>query len=182
MLIKAERRSIRHRRELKKLQKQCESQNNLRLWKRVKAILMYLNQRTPKEVADLLDAGLKSIYRWLSGYNTYGVDGLLEGKHPGRPSLLRKEQLEALEDIMDSGPVAYGLTTGIWTCPTVRYVIEEEFGVRYHHDHVRKILHELGFSVQRPKKTLALADSKLQQKWVRKTYPGLKKSANKSGE
>jgi hypothetical protein len=44
---------------------------------------------------------------------------------------------------------------------------------------VRKILHQMGFSVQRPAKQLALARPELQQKWVRKTYPALKKSVRR---
>ncbi|MGD1101029.1 MAG: winged helix-turn-helix domain-containing protein, partial [Terriglobia bacterium] len=54
-----------------------------------------------------------------------------------------------LSDILDSGPVAYGLDTGIWTSPMIAWAIEEEFGVVYHPGHVRKLLHHLGFSVQR---------------------------------
>jgi transposase len=37
------------------------------------------------------------------------------------------------------------------------------------------LLHALGFSVQRPKKLLARADPKAQERWIRHTYPGLKK-------
>ena len=46
--------------------------------------------------------------------------------------------------------MAYGLETGIWTSPLVRQVIEGEFGQRYHAEHVRKLLQQLGYSVQRP--------------------------------
>ena len=41
----------------------------------------------------------------------------------------------------------------------ISWVIEEEFGIEYHPGHVRKILHEIGFSVQRPKRVLARADA-----------------------
>ncbi|MCX6841827.1 MAG: winged helix-turn-helix domain-containing protein [candidate division WOR-3 bacterium] len=94
------------------------------------------------------------------------------------PSLAPSQgRVALLGTILDSGPVAYGLNTGIWTCPAIQHVIEEEFGIAYHHDHVRKILHNLGFSVHRPGKKLALAEPELQQRWVRRTYPALKKSA-----
>src|SRR6202790_5737779 len=54
--------------------------------------------------------------------------------------------------------VAYGLETGIWTSPLVRHVIEEEFGRQYHAGHVRKLLRQLGYSVQRPTTRLVQAD------------------------
>ena len=78
-------------------------------------------------------------------------------------------------DILDRGPVAYGLDTGIWTSPMIAWVIEEEFGVVYYPGHVRKLLHELGFSVQRPRRVLARAEPREQDRWRRYTYPNLKK-------
>ena len=85
-------------------------------------------------------------------------------------------------DILESGPVAYGLDTGIWASPMIGWVIEEEFGVHYHPGHVRKLLHHLGFSVQRPRRVLARADRAAQDQWHRHTYPDLKKKrANKTG-
>lgn len=179
MLIKPRYRTSEHLKRVKELLAECERENNLRIWKRAKSVLLYLKDREPDEISDLLDVGLKSVYRWLNQYDRKAVEGLYEGSHTGRPPLLTEAQRAKLEDILDSGPVAYGLTTGIWTCPTVGHIIEEEFGIHYHHDHVRKILHQMGFSVQRPAKTLALAKPELQQKWVRETYPTLKKSAKK---
>jgi transposase len=41
---------------------------------------------------------------------------------------------------------------------------------------VRKLLKELGFSVQRPRKRLARGDPVLQDRWQRYTYPRLKKN------
>jgi transposase len=116
---------------------------------------------------------------WLQRYQTDGVDGLLEGYRPGRPSELTEKQQQQLGDILDSGPVAYGLDTGIWTSPMIAWVIEEEFGVQYHPGHVRKLLHGWGFSVQRPRRVLARADAAAQDRWHRRIYPALKKKPNR---
>ena len=175
MLVRSRYNAGEHVKKLRRLLARCERENNLRIWKRAKSVLLYLKDKRPDEISDLLDVGLKSVYRWLDQYDLQEVDGLYEGHHTGRPALLTKIQLAKLEEILDSGPVAYGLTTGIWTSPRLQHIIEEEFGIHYHHDHVRKILHRMGFSVQRPAKQLALARPELQQKWVRKTYPALKK-------
>ena len=51
----------------------------------------------------------------------------------------------------------------------------EEFGVKYNARHIRRILEEMGFSVQRPKRILAKADPMKQNRWRRYTYPNLKK-------
>jgi len=82
---------------------------------------------------------------------------------------------------LDTGPVAYGLETGIWTSPLVRYIIEEEFGLRYHAGHVRKLLRQLGYSMQRPTTRLVQADAEQHRKWVRYTYPNPKKTPKAKG-
>jgi len=38
-----------------------------------------------------------------------------------------------------------------------------------------KLLHRLGFSVQRPRRVLARANADQQNRWQRYTYPSLKK-------
>src|SRR5215475_9904835 len=53
--------------------------------------------------------------------------------------------------------------------------IEERFGIRYHNHHVPRLLHQLGFSVQRPRTRLARADHEAQALWLNKTLPALKK-------
>lgn len=45
--------------------------------------------------------------------------------------------------------------------------------VQYHPGHVRKLLHDWGFSVQRPRRVLAQADAATQDRWHRRVYPVL---------
>src|SRR5258708_34600463 len=78
-------------------------------------------------------------------------------------------------DILDSGPVAYGLDSGIWTSPMIAWVIETEFGIQYHPGHERKLLHGWGSSVHRPRRVLAVADPATPDPWHRNIYPSLKK-------
>src|ERR1019366_4223264 len=131
--------------------------------------------RTSGELAWILKAPRSKVSEWLSLYQRHGVDGLLEGYRSGRPSSLTAEQRAQLGDILESGPVAYGLDTGIWTSPMLAWVIAEEFGVTYHPGHVRKLLHQMGFSVQRPRRVLARADAAAPDRRHRRTYPHLKK-------
>ncbi len=111
----------------------------------------------------------------MAHYQAHGVEGLLEGCRSGRPARLTGAQHRRLGAILDSGPVAYGLDAGIWTSPRIARVIADEFGVSYHPGHVRKLLHDLGFSVQRPRRVLARADLRQQDRWHRSIYPRLKK-------
>lgn len=52
--------------------------------------------------------------------------------------------------------------------------IRRKFGVRYHNHHVPRLLHPLGFSVQRSRKRLARADREPQETWLKKRLPAIK--------
>jgi transposase len=54
-------------------------------------------------------------------------------------------------------------------------LILDRYGVRYHNHHVPRLLNQLGFSVQRPRKRLARADADAQATWVRDRLPEIKK-------
>lgn len=155
--------------------KEAERDGAFRVAKRLRAVVLNSQGRTSGELADILQAPRSKVSEWLAQYETHGVEGLLEGHRSGRPPGLTPKQREQLSDILDSGPVAYGLDTGIWTSPLIAWIIEEEFGVHYHPGHVRKLLHELHFSVQRPHRVLMRADPAEQDRWHRYTYPRLKK-------
>ncbi len=115
------------------------------------------------------------VHVWVCRWNAQGVEGIKEGYRRGRPCELTEAQRQQFHDIVDSGSVAYGLNTGVWTSPILADVLQEEFGVEYHPGHVRKLLHRLGCSVQRPTTRLVQADPAKQNKWIRYTYPNLKK-------
>jgi transposase len=74
----------------------------------------------------ILQALRSKVLEWLQRYRTDGIDGLLEGYRSGRPSEILQTQQQQLVDILDSGPVAYGLDTAIWTSPMIARVIETE--------------------------------------------------------
>ena len=127
------------------------------------------------EIARELDTGRSSVYEWLDWYNNLGVDGLKTSKPPGAAPRLSPMQEEALVDIIDGGPVKAGYNTGVWTGPMIGDLIQKLFGVRYHNHHVPRLLHRLGFSVQRPRKRLAKANAEAQEYWLRVKLPAIKK-------
>jgi transposase len=160
---------------LGRLSKEAEREGAYRVAKRLRAVVLNSKGHTSGELAKILQAPRSKVSKWLQRYQTEGIDGLLEGCRSGRPSELSEEQQQQLGDILDSGPVAYGLDSGNWTSPLIAWVIEEEFGVPYHPGHVRKLLHRWGFSVQRPHRVLVRADAAAQDRWHRRIYPALKK-------
>lgn len=167
--------------QLVKLSKQALREGAYRVANRLQAVVLNMEGKTSPEISDILKVHRSKVSIWLQSWQHNGVDGLLEGHRSGRPPGISQQQRQKLADILDSGPVAYGFTSGVWTSPMVARVIEEEFSVIYHPAHVSRILHELGFSVQRPKKNLAQADKKQQSRWIRYKYPNIKKKPKAKG-
>ncbi len=162
--------------KLVRLRKDAEKDGASRVVLRIESIILSIEGHTTGQIANLLKVDRTTVPLWINKWNQYGLTGLLDGYRSGRKSKLEKEDLEKLADILESGPVAYGLSTGVWTSIIIATVIEDEFEIRYHPGHVRKLLKRLGFSVQRPTLKLVNADPKQQNKWIRYTYPHLKKT------
>jgi len=161
--------------KLRHLRKEAEVDGVYRVPKRIHAVLLNNDGLTSGEIVSIVDAPRSSVSEWLRNFAEHGYAGLLEGHRCGGPCKLSEDQQTALCDIIDSGPVAYGFCSGVWTSPMIARVIKDEFDVFYHPGHVRKMLRKFGFSVQRPKRTLARADRAEQDRWHRYTYPSLKK-------
>lgn len=166
----------RTRRQLLAWRQEAQTDKAPRVALRLQAILLSADGHTPPTIADLLHVHRSRVHDWVRCWNDHGIEGIKEGHRSGRPCELTAAQRQELHDLIESGPVAYGLNTGLWTSKIVAEVIQEEYGVEYHPGHVRKLLHQAGCSVQRPTTRLVQADPKAQRKWIRYTYPNLKKT------
>lgn len=166
---------------LTRLRGEAEKDGAYRVAKRLHAVLLNADGHSSGRIAEILKAPRSKASEWLANYEMHGEEGLLEGQRSGRPANLSQAQRTELGDIIESGPVAYGLDSGVWTSPMIGRVIEDEFGVAYHPGHVWKLLTAIGFSLQRPRRLLARADAALQARWRRRTYPNIKKKPAKKG-
>jgi transposase len=166
---------------LLELRKQALKDDEPRVAQRFHAVALSIEGYTSQRIAQVLKVHRSSVPLWIENWNQRRETGLLEGHRSGRPGALSKAQQEQLQDILDSGPVAYGLETGIWTSPVISRIIAQEFDVEYHPGHVRKLLKQLGYSVQRPTTRLVQADPVRKNRWVRYTYPRLKKKPRVKG-
>jgi len=173
--ISAPRRSGVALKKLRSFTDEAERRNDLEEWRRGKAVLGYVEGRTVIGLAAELGVTRGSVNRWLQWYEAAGVDGLVTELPTGRPPRLDEEQLRELSRVIEAGPMAAGYSSGVWTGPMIGNFIEKRFAVRYHNHHIPRLLHQLGFSVQRPRKRLAKADLQKQTVWMRSTFPKIKK-------
>jgi transposase len=161
--------------KLIQLERESATDGERRVSMRIRAVLLSHEEKTSGEIAATLKASRSRVSEWLKTYDDLGVDGLMEGHRSGRPCRLNELQKIILYDIVDSGPIAYGLINGVWTAKLISEIIHNEFNVKYHPGHVWKLLQDFGFTVQSPKRLLAKADDEKRQKWIKETYPQIKK-------
>lgn len=180
--ISARRRTPTARKKLRRFIRARAKAGNLAEWRRGRAVIGYIEGRRVVDLAAEGDVTRGSVNRWLQWYEAMGIEGLLTGTAPGPARKLSEAQRGELTALVEAGSLAAGYPSGVWTGPMIGDLIENRFGVRYHKHNVPRLLHELGFSVQRPRKRLARADVAAQATWFRKTFPAIKKKRSPTAD
>jgi transposase len=128
------------------------------------------------EVARLMGASPSSVSRWKKALEERGPDGLSAKPHPGPTPRLDKAQKRRLVALLKKGAVAAGYDSDLWTCKRVADLIGTGMGVWYDFNHVGRILHSLGLSVQKPEARARERDEKAVERWRKKDWPRVKKT------
>ena len=165
---------------LKEFIQEAEALSDLWTWRRGRAVLGYVHGRPAAQLAVELDVSLAAVKKWIRWYDVAGVQGLWTRYAPGPAMRLSDEQLTQLKQVIKAGPQAAGFRCGVWNGPMLKFWIKENFGVDYHKQHIPRLLHRLGFSVQRPRKLLARADAEAQRQWLEVKLPAIKKKSPKA--
>jgi len=126
-------------------------------------------------IARMLNTIAPSVWRWRKAYQRGGRKALTAKPVPGRPPRLTRRQRRSLANRLVKGARAHGFATDLWTCPRIARMIEECYGVRYHVDHIPRLMARLGFSCQKPERRAVERDEKAVRRWVRKDWPRIKK-------
>ncbi|MEM3197199.1 MAG: winged helix-turn-helix domain-containing protein [Conexivisphaerales archaeon] len=113
------------------------------------AIKLLLYGKTQKEVAKIVSVTQSGVSRWWTTYKSKGDQTLNAGKYTRKPVYLNDGQRKKLVEVILKGAESYGFETDIRTTRRVVRVIYETLGIKYHSDHVRRILHSLGLSWKR---------------------------------
>jgi len=114
--------------------------------KRERAIRLLEQGIAQAEIARRLNVDPRSVRRWKHDQRLGGWAALKAIPASGRPLKLTPGERQRLEKQLHKGARAAGFSTDLWTCPRVAEHIERAFGVRYHVDHVGRLLHAMNLS------------------------------------
>lgn len=117
--------------------------------RRRKAAKMLAKGQGIREVARRIGAAPSSVKRWKDAVESGGTEALKSKPHTGRPARLSLSQRQHLLRVLKQGPKASKINSDRWTCRHVGTVIRRLFRVRYHPDHVSRILRNLDWQDQK---------------------------------
>jgi transposase len=139
--------------------------------------LLQADQMTQVEIARYLGVSEAAVSQWKRKLEQGGPKALQRRTASGRPPKLAGAARQALIEKLEAGALAAGFPTEQWTQARVKQVIEREFGVSYHRDYISRLLHDLGWSVQKPDPRALERDEDLIRAWLKQAWPRIKKSA-----
>jgi len=133
------------------------------------------------EIARSVRSSVSSVHRWVQDWRKHGDAALASKPVPGRPKKLSARQQGRLLRLLLQGAMACGYPNELWTLKRIARVIFREFGVRYHPNHVWRVLRELRWSCQVPQRRPVQRDEEAVEHWKRYQWPHIKKNARTWG-
>jgi transposase len=167
---------------LKRLQ-QAYARGELRLIKRIHALLYIIEGKSVADVAEILKLSLQTIYNYITAFVLERLDSLVYHSPPGRPRKLTKTQRQILAKLIERGPEKAGYDCGCWDTVLIQDLIYTRFGVEYNPHYVAELLKNMGFSYQKGRFVSDHLDkvAEAQKEWLEKTWPQIKQLAQKKG-
>ncbi len=135
-----------------------------------------------KDIAAALGVSEGAVSQWLKRAREQGgVEALARRPPPGMRARLSPEQRAQIPALLARGAEAHGFRGDVWTAKRVAEVIRRAFGVRYHRDHVSRLLRQLGWSRQQPVERATQRNEAAIQQWYEQRWPTLKKGPRRKG-
>ena len=137
------------RKQLYRRLQQAYGSGDLRVVRRIQALLALADNQSVQEVAEMLNLGQQTIRDYRNAFLLKGVSSLVYTRPPGRPSTLTPSQRRELATLIKAGPQAAGYTSGCWNTPMIQDLVQSRFSASYHPHYLATLLHHLGFSSQK---------------------------------
>jgi transposase len=150
-----------------------------REWRRLRALQLKQQGWYQRRIAEALGVSEVTVSRWLARVRDGGPETLCACPAPGRPPKLSSAQKRLIPEFLWHGAEAYGFRGEVWTCARIARVIEEEFGVSYHKDHVGRLLKELRWTPQVPIRRAIQRDEEAIERWRAEVWPELQRRARR---
>src|ERR1700722_10599985 len=132
--------------------------------RRQQAVQAVADGQSRMTVARVLGVHYKTVAGWVRAARQPG--GLAAKPQLGPPPGLSDADLQQLEVLLVQGAKAHGWHNERWTAARVTRLIERQFHIDYHPEHVRKLLkRRLGWTSQKPRRKARERNDKEVERW-----------------
>ena len=164
------------RKELNEMLDEAERDGNVRVWRRVMAILaLDLRKSNVVQVAHIMQVKVDTVVSWFKQYLLCGAEGLLPTPPPGRPPKLTEQQRKELAEKIEDGPAEAGFVGNCWRSPMIRQLILTLYSITYSVKYIPQLLDDMGFSFQKAKFASDHIDHEKRKEWLEITFPKILK-------
>ena len=151
------------------------TQAELGSWRRRRAWELHEAGWWSKDIATALGVSQGAVSQWLRRGREGGVDALQSKPRRGPTPRLTAAQRAEIPGLLAQGAEAHGFGGDVWTADRIAAVIERTFGVRYHRDHVSRLLRQMGWSRQQPVERATQRNEQAIEEWYDQRWPAIKK-------
>ena len=119
---------------------------------RLDLIILLCNGHSLTKVPKLYGVNRGTLRRWVCRLNEAGIEGLLDRSKAGRPRGVPEEKFDELRGDLTKSPSYFGYKQGRWDGKLLSHHLKMRYGVLLKVRRCQMLFHELGFSLQRPRK------------------------------
>jgi transposase len=160
---------------------QAYRSGQVRLVRRIHALMAIIEGKSVDEVATMLELGAQTVRDYVNAFLYRDMASLSYQKPAGRPSKLTKTQRKELADLIKAGPEAAGYTTACWSSVLIQDLLLRSFGVEYHPHYICELLDQLGFSFQKARFASDHLNQAARAEWEEQTWPAIVRLAQGKG-
>jgi len=143
-----------------------KKEKNIKLRVRYQALYLMIELGNCTKVAEVIKKSRNTVQTWVNIFNEGGLEALVPDVPSGRPSRLSDDQKEELKMDVMMHPRELGYDFSNWEGKSVAEHIRIKFDISFTVRAVQKILHALGFSLQRPRYDFPKADPEKQEEFI----------------
>jgi transposase len=142
----------------KKIEKRRREERDVRIWRRLSALLWLSEGATVEEVAARLGVCTRQVRKWLNTFRRHGLDALCELHYQGRVPRLDDTQIDELKQEIAKGLFRTAQQIADW--------IKQRFQVHYSVSGVKELLKRIDVSYHKVTGFLWKADAVAQEEWL----------------
>jgi transposase len=140
-----------------------------RYFHRLHAVLHVLDGASSSDAAHLYGDSPRAVEYWVQRLTSKGLSGLLDGNHPGRPTRLSVNELADLRKDISRNPRELGYDQNLWDGLLLSHHLSQKYSISLGIRQCQRLFHQLGFSLQRPRRKASEADGPRQEAFKKTT-------------